>query len=333
MNDDKYLWDPKGPPSAEIAKLEQALLPYRHVAGAPPAMRRRTTRFSVRTLVMAAGIVAAVALGSWRVMQPSPWSVENLAGSPTLNNVRGERLAVGASVTTDTVSTARIAVGRIGEADVGPGSRVDVVNDGSAEHRLALRYGTLHATIWAPPRFFVVETPLLRVVDLGCIYSLRMDADGNGVVAVSYGEVQLEGDNGATLVTAGTAAHIRGRRAGLPFPLTATGAFQRAVTVVDSTEVLAEPDLAVLLHDANAQGTITLWHLVSRANSAQRARIVERIVTLTGVSTPEELRKFWNSEPSSLWQRFLVRFQLKKPTAFFSVHALVGRAGDQRGAP
>ena len=53
------------------------------------------------------------------------------------------------------------------------------------EQRLALDHGTIHALIWSPPGRFIVNTPSAQTVDLGCQYTLNVDAEGVGLVEVS----------------------------------------------------------------------------------------------------------------------------------------------------
>jgi hypothetical protein len=54
---------------------------------------------------------------------------------------------------------------------------------------MELARGTMHATIWAPPNQFFVETPSTLAVDLGCAYTLTVDEDGGGLVTVLVGWV------------------------------------------------------------------------------------------------------------------------------------------------
>ena len=66
---------------------------------------------------------------------------------------------------------------------------------GTGLKRVALDHGTIHAFIWAPPGQFVVDTPSARAVDLGCSYTLQVDASGAGLVRTALGWVgfQLNG--------------------------------------------------------------------------------------------------------------------------------------------
>ena len=75
--------------------------------------------------------------------------------------------------------------------------------------------GTIHARIWAPPRFFFVNTPSAVAIDLGCEYTLQVDDAGAGLMRVTPGWVGFESDGRESFVPEG--ADVRdaaGRRAG-----------------------------------------------------------------------------------------------------------------------
>ena len=57
---------------------------------------------------------------------------------------------------------------------------------------MSLAHGTIHAEIWAPPKFFVVDTPSAVATDLGCAYTLQVDPSGAGLVRVTSGWVGFE---------------------------------------------------------------------------------------------------------------------------------------------
>jgi hypothetical protein len=359
MSDDStdYLWDPTKRPDPEVAKLERALRGFRFDERAPVPLRltERRRRITVLRVVAAAAagivVLAGSALGIWQLSMPAPWSVQTVSGTPRI--VRGtgaggaggagNRVAVGGRVETDQRSAARIAVGRVGVADVGPGSRVRVLRDDNGEHRLSLLQGTIHASIWARPRFFVVETPAATAVDLGCVYTLTVDSTGAGILAVSFGEVRLETSGLNALVAAGTAARIYNSGLGLPFPVSAPATFKEAVLQADSG-ALSDSVLDVLLAQSNVQATITLWHLLEHADVPTRGRIYDRIAVLVpppaGTTRDatialesnavsrwlDVLRPRWNSEPNSPLRRLLVRVGLVKPAMNMAARRTVGRS-------
>ena len=71
-------------------------------------------------------------------------------------------------------------------------ARVQLVEARGREHRLSLTQGTIHARIWAPPKFFYVNTPAAVAVDLGCAYTLHVNPDGSGLVRVTHGWVAFQ---------------------------------------------------------------------------------------------------------------------------------------------
>ena len=85
-------------------------------------------------------------------------------------------------------------MGNIGEVEVDPNTRVRLVRARETEHRLRLARGTLHVTISAPPRYFVVDTPSAVATDLGCMYTLEVGPDGIGRlnVTVWMGGIRIE---------------------------------------------------------------------------------------------------------------------------------------------
>lgn len=329
-----YLWDPAVEADPEIVQLERALQSFRFRATESSALNLSPRRRGQGSRWMLAAAVALLTAGSvtwWQVSRNDPWTVETIAGLPhvTPGAGIGDRVGAGGQVDTDALSTARIAVGNVGVADVAPRSSLKILRTDEGEHRLFLSYGTIHATIWAKPRFFVVETIAATAVDLGCVYTLTTDSTGTGIVGVSVGEVQLESGGRTTLVAAGTAARVYPARLGLPYPLIASHAFRDAARRADS--VIADADFNVLVREATAQGTITLWHLLPRATVTQRGQIHDRIAALVpppGGITRDAivaldahamaswlavLRPRWSSEPRSLIRRFLVRIGLVKP--------------------
>lgn len=288
MSED-YLWDPTATPDPEIARLEALLRPVAYKA-APlrdDVMVTGATRFSMtRWAALAAAVIVAV--GGLHLIRRSssvPWMVTASEGAPVVRSaagvVSGGALARGGIVETDARSVARLNVGRIGRATLGPGSRLRLLGDGASEHRLSLERGTLRASIDAPPRYFLVETPSALAVDLGCVYTLTVDERGAGLLTVDEGEVELQHGDVRSTVLAGNAAALRpGGGPGLPFPVHASESLRRAVAAYDADPARAGA-LDAVLAATDARSTITLWHLLQRADSSGRARAYVRLAELS----------------------------------------------------
>lgn len=307
MSDD-YLWDRSAPPDPEIERLEAVLRPVAH-APAPlrsdviPSTPRRIR--VARWAMLAAGIL--VVAGGWfaaRYREATPWSVATVQGAPVIRSADGAVsrgiVAPGGVVETDARSSAAITVGRIGRAELGPGSRLRLLGAGASEHRLSLERGTMHASIDAPPRYFLVQTASALAVDLGCVYTLSADERGNGLLTVEEGEVELQHGDVRVAVLAGNSAALRnGSGPGLPFPVRASTALRRAIETYD-----ADPEgvgaLDAVLAAADARSTITLWHLLQRERPEARERVFVRLAAISPPSATVTRERIVRGESGAL---------------------------------
>lgn len=280
---DDYLWDPTATPDPEIQRLESLLRPAAHVpvplrdAG---AMRGGRTRFTRWPAIAAAVLVVAGGVQVARRAAITPWAVKAERGAPVVRSATGaptgRRLERDGVIETDARSSAVLTVGRIGRATLGPGSRLRLLGDDPSRHLLSLERGTMHASIDAPPRYFLVQTASALAVDLGCVYTLETDEQGNGRLTVEQGEVELQqGDVKVAVLAGNTAALRRGSGPGLPLPAKASDALRRAVAAYDAAPTSAALD--GVLASTDSSSTITLWHLLQRASPAERERVFVRL--------------------------------------------------------
>lgn len=208
------------------------------------------------------------------------WSVETLAGIPTAGKQKlaeNGRLAVGEFLETDANSKAKIQVANIGNVEIAPNSRVKLVKTNSTEHRLSLEKGGLKAKILAPPRLFIVDTPAAVAVDLGCEYTLEVDQNGNGKLHVTGGFVALERGGRESIVPAGAIALTRkGKGVGTPFSEDASVKLQNALYKFDF-ENGGGGALQTIIKEASLYDSLTLWHLLSRVENAERGKVFEAL--------------------------------------------------------
>lgn len=289
MSED-YLWDRSGEPDPEVERLEKSLAVLREdapapvlVAGAPRPRRMRSWLWAAATAAAAAVVAVAV----WMAVRPAEngWAVIPVEGAPRVGaSTLGERgsLAVGQWLETDGASRARIAVGLIGEVEVGPNTRVGLVASRPLEYRLELERGEIHARIWAPPRLFFVNTPAAVAIDLGCVYTLEVADSGAGELRVDSGWVQLDAGDRVAVVPAGAAAVMRPVVGpGAPYYLDASQEFRLALERVDFGDAAGRAQaLATLLAEARPRDGLTLLSLVARLAPAERARLYDRLAVL-----------------------------------------------------
>jgi hypothetical protein len=332
MKDD-YLWDGSGEPDPEVQKLETLLGRYRHNQPAPAfdqivdvqPMKRRWSFSSFRLSFQLAAVAAILLLGVTTVFvlrtrqarnSGPAWEVARLEGSPrigwhAINATTGSaKLAVGQTLVTDSSSRASLTLDETGRIEVDAGSRLRLLASGPGRKRLSLERGTIHATIWAPPGQFVVDTPSAVAVDLGCVYTLHVDDSGAGLLRTTMGWVGFKLNGHESFIPAGAVCATRPKTGpGTPYFEDASASFRDALSKFDvaaTTPAERNALLGIILLDARKNDALTLWHLLSRVSDADRPGVYDRLaalapppaeVTREGILRLEQkmLDSWWNS--------------------------------------
>jgi hypothetical protein len=235
---------------------------------------------------------------------------------------KNSRLELGETLETDAVSKASVAVAEIGRLEVEPMTRLRLLQSAAGRKRIALDRGTIHATIWAPPGQFVVDTPSAVAIDLGCMYTLHVDDEGNGILRTTLGWVGFHRNGHDAFIPAGAACATNARSGpGTPYFEDASDIFRSALTRLDSVD--QDPSgrksaLDVVLREARPRDALTLWHLLPRVGSVERPAVYDRLVALvpppSGVTREGILRlditmldSWWNAldfGDISLWRHW-----------------------------
>jgi hypothetical protein len=343
MKDD-YLWDGSGEPDPEIQKLETVLGRYRHDRPAPAFEQIAEVRVekarppflhfrlsfafgAAAVLVVAATVLVYVRTRTVPSLGPA-WDVARVEGAPRVGskamgaNSGVEKLGVGQTLVTDSSSRATISLDETGRVEVDAGSRLQLVSNGPGRKRLSLERGTIHATIWAPPGEFVVDTPSAVAVDLGCVYTLHVDDSGAGLLRTTMGWVGFKLNGHESFIPAGAVCATRPKIGpGTPYVEDATPTFREALSKFDfapNTPAERHALLVILLADARKNDALTLWHLLFRVSDSQRPAVYERLSALApppeGVTREGILRldrqmldTWWNSlgyGDISLWRTY-----------------------------
>lgn len=317
---EQYLWDPTAPPDPVIQRLEHTLGGLRLTTARLADLRvaRRSGRLA-RSGALAAAVLALAGGIVWYVgrAEPPSWEVIALAGTPTVGStaVTGDsRLPKGRWLETDPSSRASLDIAGIGTVTVEPGSRVRLVDSREGkEHRMELAKGTIQAFITAPPRLFFVDTPSAQAIDMGCIYRLEVLADGSSELKTTFGLVELVRRVGSRSVLSKvpTGAVCRtdpARGPGTPRFEDAPADLVAALDQFDGAptgDPGAPGPIARVVKAARARDTLSLWHLLSRTQGAERATVLETMVALAGEPTgvpdsrtsalePEALGAWWS---------------------------------------
>ena len=305
MKDD-YLWDGSGEPDPEVQKLENLLGRYRHDQPAPafdqvvverPARRRGFSSFRFSFQIAAVAAVLLIGVTTYFVLRMRntnnsgpAWEIARIEGAPrvgwhSLNASSGTaKLKVGQTLVTDNSSRASITLDETGQIEVDPASRLRVLASGPSRKRLSLERGTIHATIWAPPGEFVVDTPSAVAVDLGCVYTLHVDDSGAGLLRTTMGWVGFKLNGRESFIPAGAVCATRPKIGpGTPYFEDASASFRDALTKFDFAKITPQERnalLGILLADARKEDALTLWHLLSRVSDVDRPGVYDRLAAL-----------------------------------------------------
>ncbi len=250
-----------------------------------PGIAARIDRRSWRRRLYWVPLAAAAALVVYLLArgERNAWDVTALAGRPLIGTTRltaSGRLRVGDWLQTDDSSRALIAVGRIGQVEVRPETRVQLVVASATEHRLALARGVIDAKVDAVPRLFFVETPAGTAIDLGCAYTLETDSVGKGLLHVTGGEVEFQ--TGQRMARVPLAALVQIRPAsgpGTPYVDDAAAPLVRALIAFDFERGRARA-VRTILALSRPQDALSLWHLLQRVNPALRGLVYDRLAAL-----------------------------------------------------
>lgn len=276
-------------------------------------------RLAVAATVLLAAFVAAILL--FRSADDLPgeprWMVEALEGSALPAGLESGELRPGDILTTSGRDRLRASTD-IGEVIVEPSSIVQLEQATSDRQVLALNRGEIYARIVAPPRVFIVQTPSVTAIDLGCEYRLGVDEDGFGRLEVFAGWVALDHHGREWYVPAGAAAAIRGDAGpGAPYFVDATDAFRAATERYAASS--ATSDLEGMIAEARAYDTLTLWHFARDTNRDHRALIFDALLRLGVV--PDGFRKadFVDQSPAAAeWLKYHLEEEVWfRPDLFF----------------
>lgn len=309
MSDD-YLWDRSGAPDPGVADLEKLLSPLAHDAPLRDiAPRRKRTAWIIGGVIVAAAAAVAIylALPGDKAEVPAVASACTKGEGFAFNGVGGKvscggdtldqgTLPVGGTLETG-AHQADVVIADIGNARLGPNTKLRLARTDAQQHQLALDVGTMHAKVYAPPRLFTVTTPLSEVVDLGCEYDLVIAPDGTGSVTVQDGLVELATRSGTVVtIPEGCTGQIHGEgRPGLPLCTASSDHVKDAIR---------NGARDVILDKAERQDAVVLLALAA-IDPARRVRAFEKLAELSPPPDVEITAEsvLTNAEHLATWQQ------------------------------
>lgn len=308
MNE-QYLWDGQGEPDPEIQKLERALSGYRYQprafgptwrANAPGAASGGAPQQMSGRLWVGFGIAASLIIGSMVGLHIYNGSKQADSGwTISWDGSQPRSLYAGQIIDTGPHSVAQLNSDAVGEVQVDAGSRLRIMHATRDVEQLALRRGTIHAFIWAPPGQFVVDTPSAKTIDLGCRYTLHVAPNGSGVLKVETGWVAFQWKSLESFIPEGAECRTRpGKGPGTPHYDDAPAALTAALTQFDETS--SSVALRDVLSSARPRDALTVWHLLMRTQGAERIEVFERLRELISLPLTITQESILRGDPSAI---------------------------------
>ncbi len=313
MKDDEYLFEKRGPPDPEVARLEELLAPLGHDDRPLDEIDASSGSWG-RLPAIAAGLLLGACIifvtrGRMTEEKGAP-----LAAAPILRcSGNGETLEEGRWI--EAVGDRReLALGDLGRIELHPGTRLQVRALAAEEARLYLAVGAIDATVSidARPRFFQVDTDAARCVDLGCRYTLSVDEAGVAWVRVTSGRVAFEEGSREVYVPSG--AECRARRdagPGTPRFTDAPAALGAAFDAYDlcpreMEDARRRSALEALAAVRSGRDTLPAWHLLQDPDPEIARAAAERLDAVAGrpISRDTPLPAF-DAAGHSVWKRHL----------------------------
>lgn len=297
-----YLWDRSGPVDPDVADIEARLTPLafdprKHPIAVPP--RRRT--FSVFAVGLAASVAIIAGLSAfhaWRLRWDAnrPWSIQG-----------GGAFTIGAPLHVDRAH-AVVNIARLGVLNASPGTDLSLNDTSASRHRFTLTRGDIDVRVWAPPGRVGVHTPAGDVIDLGCIFSLSVGADGLTHLSVRTGWVELENTHGSSAVPAGASASMASDRAPqVPVYEDASDEFREAVRTIEARSGDATGEsVRVVTMDARPRDAITVLMLSNVDGLAVdvRTALLETVLRLHDSPSTDAVSRIVSGDRDLFWKWF-----------------------------
>jgi hypothetical protein len=268
-----YLWDKTGR-DEEVEALERLLAPA--ALGASPNLGRR------RALAWVTGIAAAAlfAVGAFQSLRlPAPEKTQA---------IRPPAVKESTWVAQEDGSR-RLDLGRYGAVVAEKDAQVRVVRRDDELQSLRLERGTIHASITsaARPRLFQVETPATTCIDLGCNYTLSVDAQDVTTVTVKTGRVLFDHGSRDVFIPRGASCKAApGRAPFTPIHDDASPDLKKAVDAFDAAPVgrrSIQARAACQLIRRREDGLVA-WHFLQDPEKAVVGAAREALVRLTHIA-------------------------------------------------
>lgn len=240
---------------------------------------------------------------------PTYWKVVSVKGSPKINDmniVSSDSVKEGQWITTDSVSIAELIIADIGKVTIEPDSKVILVKGADSTQQIFVEYGMVNTENKSGDnRSFKVGIPSAVAENKGGSYSLKIDKNGDGMIVVKSGKVDVLSANKNAIVPAGNIVMTKnGLGVGTPFNEQSSPGFKNALFNFDFGNC-NDACMNVIIKNAKMTDAVSLLNILNggKAVTETKEEIYNKVVTLIPPRAPvhKDSLEFFDEKELEIW--------------------------------
>jgi hypothetical protein len=236
----------------------------------------------------------------------SPWEVEWKYGNYSINDVDNANLELdkGEWLTTKDSSQVTLYVPQTGRIELNSNSRVILLNPKNGDNKIILRKGVIKIITTTQIPYLEVELKHCSIKDIGGVFTVSRNEDGNAKVFVNFGMVEILYKDISYLLDEGYNCElIEGKQPGTPYRFDAADSLKNFVREFDLEK--NEELIDKIISEAVSSDALTLLALIPKVTPIKRQILFQKVsnffpppkdVTRMGIVTlnSDMLDSWWN---------------------------------------
>jgi len=254
---------------------------------APKHKGRRNKKIIVFAFVIASVLLVFFYLNSYTPR----WVVSIKAGAPEINNkiiTLNTELEADAILSTNSSSEAVVRISKVGTIRLFPSTKLKRIGN---SYTAKLSQGRAKINTENAEDFLELQLPGGTITDyyLGTEYVVDLDSEGNSIIKLLSGWLNIENKDRSTIFPEGYSLKILSSEGpGLPYK---SNSNPKLVELLDKIvfEKHYKAGIDALISIASDNETVTLWNLLQRVDKQQRLSVYDKLYEL--VPHPDAIKK------------------------------------------
>ncbi len=237
----------------------------------------------------------------------SPWNVEIKFGSFLIDGRRNQagKLEKGESLRTEDSSKAVVYIPQTGRIELNSNSLIVLDEPRNRDNKVSLKNGSIKIISTAMEPYITIDLQDYSIRDIGGVFSIELNEDGNANIFVDFGMVEIFYKNRSFMLDEGYFCELKaGKKPGTPYRFDATDSLKTLVRIFDLKNG-DENLIDKIVEQANQSDALTLISLLPKVSQVKRQVLYQKIrnffpppdnVTSMGVITLDQgmIEEWWN---------------------------------------